>query len=379
MSEHLSGVDDAQLERWAYGRATTPAEHERADLAATEIQHRAAVERERAERAAAEHARAEAHARAVANDAVDDATAHPAPLNADKRRHRQRMLFTGLVGATAAALALGAAVAIFTQPDPDPMAVFAREETQLDRNWAMRLESWGFSSITAGPRAIEVDDDYVIVVTRMSTVADGRSTEWDSYCLHVASLATTDDGSWGLSMTCTHPEKFAREGLTLPDRPSATGEGFDTAFWSPEGEPRFSRNEPLYDETGLVSSVLDWMSLPMNVDPESIGESLIDEPDRLLMGPVVVPVTYEGGSARVFRDAELVTSVLLISGERPTDSPLLCVHVAVGDGEPRMPCAALDTARREGVEVPITVEGRTLIVTIGPDGRDRTDTVRLTG
>lgn len=380
MSEHLSGVDDAQLERWAYGRATTPAEQERTSLASAELQRRAALERERAEQSAAERAADEAHALAVANrDADEPASEHPAPLTDDERRQRRRMLATGIAGVSAAALALVGGVVVLSQPNPDPMAIFDREESQLDRDWTQRLESWGYGPLTAGPRTIEVGDEYVLIATRVSTVPDGRSTEWDSYCLHVASPATTNDGSWGLSTTCSYPEKFEREGLTLPDRPSPTGGGFDTAFWGPGGEPRFSRNEPLYGETGLVSSVLDWMALPTIVDPESAGDSLIDHPDRLLMGPAVVPVMFEGDAARVFRDVELTTSVLLMSVERPADGPLLCVHVAVGDSEPRMPCTDLSTARREGVEVPFTVDGRTLVVAIGPDGRDRTDTVRLIG
>lgn len=378
MSENLSEVESAQLEQWAYGRAITSADLARAELAAAELQRRVAAERERAEREEADRAAAAAHALAVANGEVDESSReHPeSPLTDPERRHRRRMLATGIAGVTAAALALGGAVVVLNQPDPDPLAIFEREETQLDRDWAIRLESWGFSAITAGPRAIEVDDGYVLIAARVSNVPDGRSTEWDSYCLHIAS-PVGGDGSWGSSTTCTYPEKFERVGLTLPDRPSTTGGGFDTAFWGPDGGPRFARNEPLYGDNGLVSSVLDWMSLPMTFDPESAGESLIDDPNRLLMGPAVVPLIYQGAAARVFRDTELVTSVLLVSGERPTDSPMLCVHVAVSDGDFRMPCTPLATARRNGVEVPITVDGHTVVVTIGPDGRDRTDSVRL--
>lgn len=380
VSEHLSGVDSAQLERWAFGRATTPDEQARASLAAAELQRRAAAEHERAVRAEAERAAAQARALAVANGEVEESSReHPqSPLTDSERRHRRRMLITGIAGLTAAALSLGAGVYVLNQPDPDsdPLAIFEREETQLDRDWATRLESWAYGSVTAGPRAIEFDDGNVVVAARISTVADGRSTEWDAYCLFVATSGDVE-GSWGFGGTCTYPERFEREGLTVPDRPSANGVGFDTATWGPTGTPRFSTNVPLPTGTGLVSSVLDWMSFPMNLDPDITGESLIDHSERLLMGPAVVPVMYEGGAARAFRDAELVASVMLISGERPTDSPILCVHVAVSNDYSRMPCRALPTARREGVEVPITVDGRTLIVSIGADGRERSDTVRL--
>lgn len=381
-ASQLARADEQLLQIWAYGRAATHTERVRARVAATELHRRAALVREQADRAARAQATAQAatEGNTLAIGAGRDALGLPQSLRAtDTRRHRQRMLITGLAGVTAAALALGVGVTVITQPRVDPLDVFERHETHLDRNWAERLTSWGLGPFTSGPKAIELDDQRVIIVARVSTVPDGRSTAWDSYCLFLASAANTGDDSWGLSAACTYPEKFEREGLTVPDRPSATGDGFDTAFWGPEGEPRFARNEPLRVETGLVNSVLDWMSLPMNVEPASGVESLFGEPDRLLMGPVVVPVVYEGDAARVFREATLVTSVLVISGERPTESPLLCVRVAVSGSEPRMPCTDLGVARREGVEVPITVDGRTLVVTIGADGRERTDTVRLIG
>ncbi|UYN84496.1 MAG: hypothetical protein KIT89_04715 [Microcella sp.] len=380
MSDDLSTVDAAQLERWAYGRPTTGeeqgrVEHARAVAALAELRRRAAAEHERAQRELVERAAAEAHA---SERGATEAAGAPGveALTDSERRHRRRMLTTGIAGLTAAALSLGAGVYVLNQPDPDPLAIFEREETQLDRDWALRLDAGGFGPITTGPRAIELDDDRVIVVARVSTVTDGRSTEWDAYCLFMSSLPESD-GSWGLSGACTYPERFERDGLILPDRPSLPGDGFDTAIWGPEGEPRIARNQPLYGEVGLISSVLDWLAAPANRDPQITADDLIDHSERLLMGPVVIPLSAEGADLAALRDSGIQAIAMLIAGERPSGSPRLCVYVDLGDGTSRLPCAALGTVRREGIEVPVTANGRNWLVTIGADGRERSNTVRL--
>ncbi len=63
MSDELSTVDAAQLERWAFGRTTTPDEQARATAALAELQRRSAAELERAHREASERVAAEAPAR----------------------------------------------------------------------------------------------------------------------------------------------------------------------------------------------------------------------------------------------------------------------------------------------------------------------------
>lgn len=374
VSDDLSTADAAQLERWAHGRSSTSDEDARAVAALAELHRRAAAELARARREAAERTAAEASAREH-GDAETEGAADADPLTDSERRHRRRMLITGLAGVTAAALALAAGVVALNQPDPDPLAIFEREETQLDRDWATRLESWAYGPVTAGPRAIEFDGGNVVVAARISTVADGRSTEWDAYCLFVATQGDVE-GSWGLSSTCTYPEKFEREGLTVPDRPSAVGDGFDTASWGPIGEPQFRTNVPVYGETGLISSVLDVLAFPRFFVDDAPREALIDDPNRLLMGPEFVTLFVDGPDLSAFRDSGIETQVLLISGERPSDSPLLCVHVDAGDGGTRQPCAALDTVRREGLEVTVTVDGQDWVVSIGADGRERSDSVR---
>ena len=378
VSEHLSGVDDAQLERWAYGRATTPEEQERATRASDELQRRATLDRERAERAAAEHAAAAAHALAVTNGEVDDpASEHPeSPHRDDERRHRRRMLATGIAGVTVAALALVGGVIVLSQPDPDPLAIFERPDTDQDRDWAVRLASTFGGTFTAGPRAIELGDGYVAFVARVSTVSDGRSTVWDSYCLYVSD-GGTEKGPWSLTATCTYPEKFEREGIVYAHRPSATSDGVDTVTWGPTAGPRLERNAPLIDDDRASASVLDWLVYPSTLEPDFFAAGTVDEPSQLLMGPAVVAVFTSSDDVDALLDADLVVSTHLLRGDAATTGTRLCVHVSVGDRSEATRCAALTAVRRDGIDVPLTAEGRSWLVSIGADGPGRRDYVRL--
>ncbi len=352
----MKNVDRAQLERWAYGRSTTPEEYERASLAADELRRRAAVERERAELAATE-------AGAVSHGEVDDTVGEqPEPLTDEERRYRRRMLATGLAGVTAAALALVGGVAVLSQPNPDPLAIFETEETQLDRNWTQRLESWGFGPFIAGPRTIELADERVIIVARVSNVPDGRSTSWDPYCLFFASPTNTGDGSWGLSSECTYPEKFEREGLTLPDRPSASGDGFDTAIWGPSGEPRYEQNLPL-DDSESSPSIIDILANPL-FGFEQVGDvgPIIHDPDRLLMGP---HVAYDAPS---IADDPVVVQMYLLDGLTETAEPELCIRVTHPDGDPATACTPLSSARENGIFVVMAIADENWIVSVDAAG-----------
>ena len=235
----MKHVDRGHLERWAYGRSTTPEEHERASLAADELQRRAALERERAELAATE-------AGAVSHGEVDDTVGEqPEPLTDEERRYRRRMLATGIAGVTAAALALAGGIVVLSQPNPDPLAIFETGETQLDRDWAMRLIGQGFASqFTEGPRAVDLGDGFVAIAARVSTVPDGRSTPWDLYCLYVGFEAVESGGS-SLSAFCTYPEQFERDGITFPQRTSTSGIGVDMVRWGPIGGPRLETEVPI--------------------------------------------------------------------------------------------------------------------------------------
>ncbi len=364
--DELSAVDDAQLTRWAYGRADSASDRQLAEAALVEIARRADAAREAA--AAAEAARLAAIEAAAAADTVDadDADAH--------HRHRRRMLATGLSGVVAAAFALGAGVVVLAQPDPDPMAIFDEADPEAAREWAARISTNVPGTITAGPRAFELGDRYVAVVTRISTVPDGQSTAWDSYCLTVSEGGTVN-GAWALSTSCTYPERFERDGIAFPQRSSPEGGGLDVVTWSATAGPRLERNVPLDSNAFQRTSVLDWMAYPSPLDPDFSLDSLLDEPTDLLMGPAYVALYADDPEA--FFDSDLTTTAHLAAGATPKSEPRLCVQVTGPEGSAASTCGQLGDARRNGLEVPVTINGRTWIVTIDPDGPTRSDSIRL--
>lgn len=371
--DDLSAADAAQLELWAFSRAGVDAQ--RAEAALLELARRADVARVEAEAAAAARVEAARAAEAVGADA-GDADADALAAARAEHHHRRRMVATGVTGVVLAALTLAAAVVVIAQPEPDPLAIFGGPDTPHDREWADRITANVPGTITAGPRAIELGAGYVGVVTRISTVPDGRSTDWDSYCISVAQ-GGTEKGDWALSTVCTYPERFEREGIVFPLGPSPTGEGLYTVTWGPTDAPRLDRDLPLAVEARRITSVLDWMAYPSAADPNLSIESLLDEPARLLMGPAFVPVSVAAADTDAFLDSELVTTAHLVSGLTPTSEPRLCVQVSAPDTSAASTCGLLSDARRGGLEVPMTTDGRTWIVTIEPDGPTRVDSVRL--
>ncbi len=366
--DSLSAADDAQLSRWAYGRADSAADRQLAEAALVELARRADAARVAAESDDAARLAA-VEALAAADAGVDD-TADAAD------RHRRRMLATGLSGVAAAALALGAGVVVLAQPVPDPLAIFDGPTSEEDLEWAARITANVPGTITAGPRAIELGDRYVAVITRMSTVPDGQSTAWDSYCLTV-SEGGTENGGWALTTTCTYPEKFERDGIVFYQGPSASGQGLDAVTWSTTSPPRLERHVPPNPASAPLSSVLDWLAYPTPLDPAFRLESLLDEPTELLMGPTYVGLAPDADDTEEFFDSDLTTTVHLSAGLTAVSEPRLCLQVTGPEGSAASTCGLLGDARREGLEVPISLDGRTWIVAVAPDGPNRTDTIRL--
>jgi hypothetical protein len=354
VTEDLSNVDTAQLERWAYGRAATPADQERAALAAAELQRRAALDRERAQRAGT--------ALAVANgEGGNAAREHPAPLTDTERRHRRRMLATGISGLVAAALALSAGVVVLS--NPSPLAIFERPESDRDREWARILALDPDSTFTAGPRVFRDEDGLVGIVARVSTVPDGRSTTWDAYCLYIG--YESGDGSWSLSSSCTYPELFETRGLSLVERPSLDGDGYDIAMWGPIGAPRLERNEPLPDDES-ATTILDALAWPLfGSDEERDSMSVVDGADRLLMGPRLA------FAAPIIAGDELTVHHYLLEGLLDAADPDLCVHVAHPESEGASTCIPLSVYRdsgANGIFVELVIAGQNWIVSVDATG-----------
>ena len=361
MSDDLSAVDDAQLERWAYGRADADAQ--RAVAAQHELARRAEAARAAAERAETERAEA---ARLAADQSVDVQTApeHP-PLTDDERRHRRRMLVTGWAGVAAAALALVGGVAVLSQPDPDPLALFDRPATERDEQSEAWLLQAGVSAVTLGPRVVDLENGMLAIAFRSAAVGDGTSTEWDPYCVVIRDPNAADDRALAIAGGCASPEHFAREGLVAPLSPTAEMSDLTAVIWGPVGPPRLERGIDDSLTFAIGESVIDRMVYP------DADTSIVDDPSRLILGPV----TLLAGEAA--NGSFVLASTYLQRSETEGGEPTFCVRVGADDGTSSTACALLSAVRQAGIDVPISAGGNTWNIRIDPDGPNRQDTLEL--
>ncbi|MGV3732292.1 MAG: hypothetical protein ACO1N6_02705 [Microcella sp.] len=374
MSSEFDGVDDAQLEQLAFGRQGRVYDRELAEAALRELARRADARPSPPGRGAPLPGAAQPS---------DPGTSIPAgslPLEPDPtENHRRRMRVTGIVAATTAALALvGIAPLITAAPSTgDPLAIFERPASAADAAWATQLTRDYVSGITLGPRTIDLGDGLTAVVFRSAATVDGRSTAFDPFCLWVSEGGSAT-APRALSGTCTLPERFAEEGLRIDLRPSPQGGGLDVVTWGPTGTPQLDRNQPASSLSG-VRSVLDWLVFPSYLDGDPLA--IVDDPERLLMGPSIVPLYGPEGP----NSLDHQTWAYLQEGQS-VDDPVLCVVTLVTDltADQLAPletrtCAPLDAVRRQGLAHTVTSAGTDWEVLIGPDGDGRSDRILPAG
>lgn len=370
----FDGVDDAQLEQFAFGRQGRVYDRELAEAALLELIRRGT-------------ARAAAAGSGTVSDAAPDIAEVPADRSTDtapgspegtpdaNERHRRRMRTTGIVAATSAALALiGIAPLLSPENRSDPLAIFEQPAGPDDAAWAAQLTRDYVTGITLGPRSVDLGNGATAIVFRSAATLDGRSTAFDPYCLWVSEGgSSTAPGS--LSGTCTLPERFVAEGLRVDLRPSTQGGGLDVVTWGPTGSPRLNRYQAP-SSFGGVRSVLDWLVFPST----STGEprAVADDLSRVLMGPSIVPLNDRQGVSGL----DLTTWAYLEEG-RADDEPVLCIVTYAGDPaspaiQPRetRTCAPLSVVRRQGLAHTVTSGGLAWEVLIGPDGEGRSDRVQ---
>lgn len=280
----------------------------------------------------------------------------------EELRQRRRMRVTGILGLVSAVIALGAIVEVQRQPDSDPLAIFDRPATQLDQEWADRLALDTPLVFTAGPRVIDLDGDLAAIAARVSAVPDGRSTNWDAYCVFLGLVY--DEGGWSFTGNCTYPGRFEEVGLSSTISSSAEGEGFDTVVWGPVGGPRVESNVPAeVAEDNL--NVIEWMMQQPNyiaLARENPLES-VDAPERLLVGPVLAtdPPVIAGG--------ELAVELFLLAGVDGNSEPEVCIFSQHPAAEPATSCTGLSTAESNGLGLFIEIAGEPWIVSVSDNGR----------
>lgn len=279
------------------------------------------------------------------------------------------MLATGRTGVAAAAIAALVGVTLLMQPNPDPLAIFDRPPTQLDAEWRAELERVGVAStVSLGPRVLELSDDRVAIVFRSAARADGVSTEWDPFCLL---LPEGEPGTDAMMWTgaCVFPDEFEQSGIALPFRGSDGSRGAETAVWGPEGPPRIERNRPVDAAVLDFGGVLDWMLYPsFGADGESLV-AIVNEPERLLLGPSNLHIATEAST-------DLTTHLYLIEGLTEAAGPQLCLHVAPPGADSTTNCEELATVRQFGWGIVLTIGDEDWMLEITPDASSHSLSLR---
>ncbi len=356
--DDVTSADAALLQRWAFGRAETAGEIDRAAAALAELERRAAAERAAAERAGAETEGGQPEHGQPERGAAE--SEHPSVV--DESRRGRRMLVTGLAGVLAALLAIPVVATQLTLPDPDPLAIFERPATAEDLAIVEQVErAWG-QAVTVGPRIVATTDRGTAAVFRASTLPDGRSTEWDVYCvMWIAQLG--GENSFSAGADCAVPPSFAESGVYVDTGIPRAGEPAMAVSWGPVGPPVVTLLSEA-QRREQTPSPLDLLTYPGF--PGQGGASLegIGDASRLLMGPSTV-LTAGGGAP----DEELNVA-LFLQRSRATDGgdPLFCVRGFVTYAPAAIGCRPLDAALTEGLTLYVPSRAGGWFVEVAPDG-----------
>ena len=340
--DDLSTADGAQLERWAYGRSTTSDEDARAVAALAELHRRAAAELAQREAAALERAHLDAAERGAAGahtrgrgDIDGEGSADADTLTASERRHRRRMLITGISGVTAAALALGAGVVALNQPAPDPLAtsldVFERAVPREERTLAALLEREG-TRVSVGPRSLGLIG-YGEIVAYRSLVSSSGVVEptLDLVCVSVAECNKRLQNTLISDSTCIARAKFDAHGISTTLY--GVGGQYDVD-WGPVGEARLD--------------VLISESQRLAMEPNPLGV-FIDVPASELAQHYVAHQLLLEQTGIIINDLRTLLSVTTLLdddheglSDLPPDSEWLVAYIGIArDGTDEQACLAV--------------------------------------
>lgn len=348
MKHDLSEADDQELERLAYSRADTPERIALAVAAGQELARRADV-------VAAARVSAELAASVVSLPEQSERESAPDDAEEGKGRRMRAVGVAGVISVMMAIPTVGWAMAL---PDPDPLAIFEEAESEEDREWAERLLQGWTSNITRGPRVTPLGNDQFGIVYRASSVPDGRSTDWDLYCIAVVQLSD-GSGGWGGGGSCVSPPVFEEAGVVAV---LGATSGSDLFAWGPMGSPRLD-NDRDFRDIEQAPSVLDVVAFGAYgglavVEPFED----IDEPDRILMGPSAVYVSQEA------EDSGADFSAYLVESADPGGEPEYCLRARHPDVESATSCAALSRVEQSGLTMQFRTPESLWTVGLNTDG-----------
>lgn len=228
MTEDLSGLGIRELKRLAYARADSEADRERSVAASQEL-----ARRDIAAKLASPFSVERDH---TSGDPVTDPAAFVGFAN-DRPRRRKYTLLVSIAGAVAVLFMAAIIASVSSTSAEDPLAIFDEPVTQVDTEWATRLEMPGERTITVGPRVIDLGEDLYGIAYKALAPTSNVGPQPDLYCLTLAEMPENSAG-WGASHSCVTPTEFERTGVSVDIIPlTAGGATTGSLDWGPTGSP----------------------------------------------------------------------------------------------------------------------------------------------
>ena len=285
MNEDLSAVDAAQLTAWAYGRAASADEADRAHRAALELARRAEHAVSSASSQAlgtthsATHPTAPRHATAEPSDAEHSGT-EPI-VDEDEPEAGIGIRRRVAIGAGVAALLIGAVIASQALLAPRPstatsLDIFDRAETADERALIGIFERAG-ERVSLGPRELgDVGFGTIVAYRSIVTSLGGQEPTRDLVCVAAAEFTQRTQNTTISNPTCVTRTVFEQRGLTTTLY--GIGGQYDVE-WGPLGAAQLdvliSESQRLVMEPGYEAIFID---RPVSeLDEQYIAEQLLLE------------------------------------------------------------------------------------------------------
>ncbi len=275
MSEDLSSVDDAHLAAWAYGRAASPDEVDRAHRAALELARRA------------EHAASSAPAQtssatsSTAHHTAADRTDAESIEGEDEPEAGISIRGRVAIGAGVAVLLVGAVIASQALLAPRPstassLEIFDRAETADERALIGLFERAG-ERVSLGPRELGDVGFGTIVAYRSLVNSSGvQEPTLDLVCVAAAEFTLRTQNTQISNPTCVARAVFEQRGLTTTLY--GIGGQYDVE-WGPQGAAQLdvliSESQRLVMEPGFEAIFVDRPA--SELDEQFIAEQLLLE------------------------------------------------------------------------------------------------------
>lgn len=372
----LSAVDDAQLTAWAYGRASSAHEADRAHRAALELVRRAehTVSLEAAQTAGATRGAAHPTIPRLRTDERADSE----PME-DEDEADAGMGFRGRVaiGAGVAVLLVGAVIASQALLAPRPstatsLAIFDRAETAEERALVGLFEREG-DRVSIGPRELG-DVGFGTIVAYRSLVNSSGVNEptLDLVCVAAAEFNRRTQNTMISDSTCVARTAFEQEGLSTTLY--GIGGQYDVE-WGPTGSAELdvliSEAQRLVMEPGYLAIFLDRPA--SELDQRYVAEQLLFDSAGLTVNDLrtLMPVhtLVEAEPAETIEVRPNTEWLTVYTGAAVGSTSSLACLAIVAEGEQlESQCRPADEMASQALTLEFTRENRTIRATWSSQG-----------